>query len=189
MKRRNIIAFIMFICAFVLVGVGVLSSCSKVSGNSTYNSTPTNSSSSNQNSSNKESNSSTPSSNSSNEPIKKVTITFDANGGLFKDNTSSKKINIDSGIYDLNSVEIPTYTNHYFEGWYDNEDSSKGKLYKGSINVINDITLYASYKDGYSDTYLNAEGFSEWDKNDFSSLNYLNYKLKIKIFQILIILI
>ena len=72
---------------------------------------------------------------------KKITITFDANGGQVS--TPSKEVTV-NGTY--GELPIPTYTGYVFNGWYTNATDGTKLEESTLVTITENQTLYAQWK-------------------------------------------
>lgn len=82
---------------------------------------------------------------------KKVTVTFDANGGKFNGN-STYKLSVNWGeAIDPDKVPKPRYSEHGFVGWYNekNPNPETDEKYDFETLVEEDVILYAAWKKTY----------------------------------------
>lgn len=80
------------------------------------------------------------------EPEVGVKVTFDANGGMFADQTTSKTIALD----DWHESPVPTRSNYSFDGWY--TERVGGSKVVGTQRYNENTTLYAHW------TYIGGDG-------------------------------
>ena len=101
----------------------------------------------------------------SSEPDKtdKFTVSFNANGGTFADNTSILEIkDIEKGGFVENPVS-PTRNGYVFVGW--SIEKERDDLWDFEKNEIDsDTVLYAVWKIDYKHSIVSAEGFEMSDK-------------------------
>ncbi len=141
-----------------------------------------NNSNSNNSSSNDVSNTNTPSSDNSSsstpssEPVKKVTITFNSNGGTNCDSITQE---VGSAL----TLPQPTKTDYDFVGWYTQNEINENYLFDSKVMPNEDITLYAGWElqdNIYMNDYLSAKNFEEWkststyDVDDYIVIRYFS---------------
>lgn len=91
----------------------------------------------------------------------KATITYNANGGTFEDNTSEKQETKDLGLIEISTLSIPTRTNYIFKYWIDNQNN---KYYlSDTINLQDDLNLSAVWWPTF-----------KWDKKNSVEANLIN---------------
>ena len=91
-----------------------------------------------------------------NEPVEYINVSFDANGGIFKDGSSYISYNMPSGIP---SIENPTKDHALFVGWD-----------KEITNISENTTYVAQYKDVTSIELVNIPK-QDYEINDRINLN------------------
>ncbi len=150
--------------------------------NTSTNSSSSNSDVSNTSTPSSDSSSSTPSidnsstSTPSSEPIKKVTITFNSNGGTNCDSITQE---VGSAL----TLPQPTKTDYDFVGWYTQNEINENYLFDSKVMPNEDITLYAGWElqdNIYMNDYLSAKNFEEWkststyDVDDYIVIRYFS---------------
>ena len=73
---------------------------------------------------------------------KKITITFDANGGQV--NTPTKEVTV-NGTY--GELPVPTYTGYVFKGWYTSATDGTKIEESTPVTITENQTLYAQWKE------------------------------------------
>ena len=77
---------------------------------------------------------------------KKITITFDANGGQV--NTPTKEVTV-NGTY--GELPVPTYTEYVFKGWYTSATDGTKIEESTPVTITENQTLYAQWKTAHYD--------------------------------------
>ena len=96
--------------------------------------------------------------------IKTYTVTYDANGGSFSNNTSENMVmyEADTKFEFYGTYEDPTRTNYSFAGWYIDSNCTDGNEFDLN-NITSSVTVYALWKlMGHVRIYDSAGEFSPY---------------------------
>lgn len=102
------------------------------------------------------------------QPVSQYDITFNANGGKYSDNTTSKTIKITRGEYLGSNIPVPTKEGYDYQGYADTSTANKSNI-GPTTQPQSDNTYYAVWKRKSYNVTLNVNGGTAEGTNPVST--------------------